>query len=329
MTGRIAEFAARHGWRGAQVAPLQADASFRRYFRLSNGAARALVMDAPPGKEDVRPWVRMARHLGGMGYSAPRVMAAEEAEGLVLLEDLGDDTFTRLLASGADEAALYDLAIEVLIDLHRRPAAETAPSWLPPYDDARLLDEAALLVDWFLPAMEAEPLPHLRAQYLNLWREALAPARAVPATLVLRDYHVDNLMRVAAREGIAACGLLDFQDAVKGPAAYDFVSLVEDARRDIADTVRAAARARYLAAFPDLDPAAFDAACAALGAQRHAKVIGIFTRLHRRDGKPQYLGHIPRVWRLLERALAHDSLAPIRGWIDANVPARLRTAPKP
>jgi aminoglycoside/choline kinase family phosphotransferase len=329
MARRVEEFAARHGWQGAKVAPLQADASFRRYFRLSNGSARALVMDAPPGKEDVRPWVRMARHLGGMGYSAPRVMAAEEPEGLVLLEDLGDDTFTRLLAAGADEAALYDLAVDVLIDLHRRPAAETAPSWLPQYDEARLLDEAALLVDWFLPAMEAEPLPHLRAQYLNLWREALAPARAAPATLVLRDYHVDNLMRVAAREGLAACGLLDFQDAVKGPAAYDFVSLVEDARRDIADAVRAAARGRYLAAFPDLDVRAFDAACAALGAQRHAKVIGIFTRLYRRDGKPQYLGHIPRVWRLLERALAHDSLTPIRAWVDANVPARLRTAPTP
>jgi aminoglycoside/choline kinase family phosphotransferase len=232
-----------------------------------------------------------------------------------------------LLAAGGDEAALYDLAVDVLIDLHRRPAAETAPSWLAQYDDARFLDEAALLVDWFLPAMEAEPLPHLRAQYLNHWREALAPARAAPATLVLRDYHVDNLMRVSTREGIAACGLLDFQDAVKGPATYDFISLVEDARRDVVDAVRASARARYLAAFPDLDPRGFDAACAALGAQRHAKVIGIFTRLHRRDGKPQYLGHSPRVWRLLERALTHDSLAPVRAWFDSNVPARLRTAP--
>jgi aminoglycoside/choline kinase family phosphotransferase len=229
--------------------------------------------------------------------------------------------------AGADEAALYELAIDVLIDLHRRPTVETAPSWLPSYDDVRFLDEAALLVDWFLPAMDIASPPHLRAQYLNLCREALRQARAVPSTLVLRDYHVDNLMRVAGRGGLAACGLLDFQDAVKGPAAYDFVSLVEDARRDIAEPVRAAARSRYLAAFPDLDPRVFDAACAALGAQRHAKVIGIFTRLHRRDGKAQYLVHIPRVWRLLERALAHDSLAPIRGWIDANVPARLRIAP--
>jgi aminoglycoside/choline kinase family phosphotransferase len=327
MAGRVEEFAARHGWKGAMVAPLAADASFRRYFRLVNGSARALVMDAPPGKEDVRPWVRMSRHLCELGYSAPRVLAAEEAEGLVLLEDLGDDTFTRLLASGADEAELYELATDVLIDLHCRPATETAPPWLPPYDDARFLDEAALLADWFLPAMDAALLPPIRAQYVHLWREALAPARAAPPTLVLRDYHVDNLMRVAGRDGIAACGLLDFQDAVRGPAAYDFISLVEDARRDVADAVRVAARSRYLAAFPNLDPHAFDAACAALGAQRHAKVIGIFTRLHRRDGKAQYLVHIPRVWRLLERALAHHSLAPIRSWFDGNVPARLRVAP--
>jgi aminoglycoside/choline kinase family phosphotransferase len=328
MAGRVDEFAARHGWKGALIAPLAADASFRRYFRLVKGAARALVMDAPPGKEDVRPWVRMARHLCGLGYSAPRVLAAEEAEGLVLLEDLGDDTFTRLLAAGADEATLYELATDVLIDLHRRPVTETVPPWLPQYDDARFLDEAALLIDWFLPAMDAPPPPHIRAQYLNLWREALAPACAAPATLVLRDYHVDNLMRVAGRDGIAACGLLDFQDAVRGPAAYDFVSLVEDARRDVADPVRAAARSRYLAAFPNLDPREFDAACAALGAQRHAKVIGIFTRLHRRDSKAQYLVHIPRVWRLLERALVHESLGPVRAWVDANVPPRLRTVPQ-
>jgi len=327
MISRVEDFAAAHGWKDAAVEPLKADASFRRYFRLRNGTSGALVMDAPPGKEDVRPWVRMARHLCALGYSAPRVMAADESAGLVLLEDLGDDTFTRLLAAGADEASLYNLAVDVLIDLHRRPASQAVPSGLPPYDDRRFLDEAALLTDWFLPAVGAPCAANAREQYLSLWQEALAVVRSAPDTLVLRDYHVDNLMRVAGRSGIAQCGLLDFQDAVRGPPAYDFVSLVEDARRDVSAAVREEARRRYLAAFPALDVAAFDAACAVLGAQRHAKVIGIFTRLHRRDGKAQYLVHIPRIWRLLERALGHEKLREVRGWFDANVPAKLRTAP--
>jgi aminoglycoside/choline kinase family phosphotransferase len=327
MAGRVENFAAVHGWAGASLTPLAADASFRRYIRLVNGARRALVMDAPPGKEDVRPWLAIARHLCALGYSAPRVLAADEAAGLVLLEDLGDDTFTRLLAAGADEFELYDLAVDVLIDLHRRPAAESVPAGLGAYDDARFLDEAALLTDWFLPAMGAAPAPVVRADYLSAWRTSLTAVRAVPETLVLRDYHVDNLMLIAGRGGIARCGLLDFQDALRGPTSYDFVSLVEDARRDISEALRAAARQRYLAAFPSLDAVAFDAACAVLGAQRHAKVIGIFTRLHRRDGKAQYLTHIPRVWRLLERALPHPALAPVRAWFDAHVPARLRTAP--
>lgn len=327
MAGRVEEFAAAHGWAGTAVVPLAADASFRRYFRLNNGAKSALVMDAPPAKEDVRPWLRLARHLCALGYSAPRILAADEDAGLVLIEDLGDDTFTRLLERGMDEAALYELAIDVLIDLHRRPAAEAVPPGLPPYDDTRFLDEAALLTDWFLPAMGATPAPEVRTAYLAAWRAALPAARKVRETLVLRDYHVDNLMLLPNRAGVARCGLLDFQDALRGPTAYDFVSLVEDARRDIADDLRAACRTRYLAAFPTLDAATFDAACAVLGAQRHAKVIGIFTRLRVRDGKAQYLGHIPRVWRLLERALPHAALGPVRAWFDACVPAALRTAP--
>lgn len=327
MGGRVEDFAATHGWADAAVLPLAADASFRRYFRLKTGAKSALVMDAPPGKEDVRPWLAIARHLCALGFSAPRVIAADEAAGLVLLEDLGDDTFTRLLAKGTDEAALYELAVDVLIDLHRRPAAEAMPAGLALYDDTKFLDEAALLTDWFLPAVGAAPSPESRAVYLTAWRAALAAARAVPETLVLRDFHVDNLMLLPDRAGVARCGLLDFQDALRGPAAYDFVSLVEDARRDIAEPLRAAARRRYLAAFPALDTAAFDTACAVLGAQRHAKVIGIFTRLYRRDGKAHYLAHVPRVWRLFERALPHPALAPVRAWLDAHVPSRSRTAP--
>ena len=325
---RIASFLDAAGWGGAERRVLAADASFRRYDRLTRGDRRAVLMDAPPPREDVRPFLGLARHLVGLGYSAPRVFAEDAEAGLLLLEDLGDDTFTRLLARGEDERALYELATDLLIDLHRRPRVDAVPEGLPSYDDERLLDEAALLTGWYMPRIYGKPVAAATArEYRDLWRMALRKARAVPETLVLRDYHVDNLMRIDRRAGIAACGVLDFQDAVRGPATYDLVSLVEDARRDIAAPLADAMRARYLAAFPDLDRDAFDRSMAILGAQRHAKVIGIFTRLCVRDGKPDYLPHIPRVWRLLDAACRHPALGAVRAWLDAHIPPADRAVP--
>jgi aminoglycoside/choline kinase family phosphotransferase len=149
----------------------------------------------------------------------------------------------------------------------------------------------------------------------------------VPDSLVLRDYHVDNLMRIDGRSGLAACGLLDFQDAVLGPVTYDLVSLLEDSRREIAPDLVSKMYARYAAAFPALDRAALDASYAVLGAQRHSKVIGIFTRLCRRDGKPRYLAHIPRLWRLLDGNFRHPALAPVKAWFDRNIPPEMRRIP--
>jgi N-acetylmuramate 1-kinase len=324
---QIAAFLAACGWADAQRVPLAGDASFRRYCRLARAGATTMLMDAPPPQEDVRPYIAVARHLRGLELSAPEILAAEEGTGLLLIEDFGDGTFTRLLARGDDEPALYQMAIDVLIALHRRFAVANA-SWLPPYDDTRLLNEAALLVDWYLPAMTGRPTPAaLRAEYLDLWRALFPVARAVPSSLVLRDYHVDNLMRIDGRDGLAACGLLDFQDAVLGPITYDLVSLLEDSRRDIAPDLVAAMRARYLDAFPALDRAAFEASFAVLGAQRHCKVIGIFTRLCRRDGKPRYLVHIPRLWRLLDGNFRHPVLAPVKAWLDRHIPRELRRIP--
>ena len=322
-------FLARAGW-GGRRAPLAGDASFRRYERVTHNGRSAMLMDAPPPREDVRPFIAICRHLRRLGFSAPDILADDVEAGLLLLEDLGDATFTRLLARQTDERALYALATDVLIALHRRPAAEAVPDGLPPYDDGRFQDEAALLAEWFMPAAFGAPTPAATAdEWRYLWRLALRHARAVPETLVLRDFHVDNLIRIAGREGIAACGLLDFQDAVKGPIAYDLVSLVEDARRDIAADLAEAVCRRYLAAFPQLDAAAFRRAMAVLGAQRHAKVIGIFTRLCVRDGKRQYLAHIPRVWRLLEAACAREPvLAPVAAWLGAHVPPALRAVPR-
>jgi aminoglycoside/choline kinase family phosphotransferase len=319
-------FLAAAGWADAARDPLPGDASFRRYIRLRRGVESAMAMDAPPPREDVRPFLAVARHLAAMDFSAPRILAENTAEGFLMLEDLGDATFTRELAAGADEAALYRLATDLLIALHRRPDAAAAD--LPAYDDDRLLAEAALLVDWYVPAVTGRALDaSLRDEYLALWRAVFGPARAVPETLVLRDYHVDNLMVLPGREGIAACGLLDFQDAVIGPVAYDLVSLLEDARRDLAPGLAEAMTERYLAAFPALDPAALDVSYAVLGAQRSAKIIGIFTRLCRRDGKPHYLRHIPRVWRLLEGDLRHPALADLESWFARHLPPALRRIP--
>jgi aminoglycoside/choline kinase family phosphotransferase len=324
----IAGFLAEAGWGAAKRDKLPGDASFRRYVRLSQGPRTAMLMDAPPGREDVRPYVAIARLLQRLGFSAPDILAEDAANGLLLIEDFGDDTYTRLLERGADEAALYRLAVDLLIRLHRRFAPEDGRG-VPPYDDQRLSNEAALLTDWFLPAATgAATPPAAREEYLALWREPFAQARRAPETLVLRDYHIDNLMLIKERTDVASCGVLDFQDAVIGPASYDLVSLLEDARRDVPPALSAEMYARYLQAFPALSRDAFARSYAILGAQRSAKILGIFTRLCVRDGKPVYLKHIPRVWRLLEGDLAHPALAALRAWFDRAVPPPLRAIPK-
>ncbi len=325
----LAAFLAEAGWGDAQRRPLADDASFRSYQRLSLGERRAVLMDAPPPHEDVGAFHRVERLLLSLGLSAPRPLAVDPAGGFMLLEDLGDRTFTRALAEGDDERALYELAVDVLIHLHAAAdAAALAATPLPAYDDQRLLNEALLLTDWYLPALSGRETPAAaREAYIEAWRAVLPLARRVPPTLVLRDYHVDNLMVLQDRRGIAGCGLLDFQDAVIGPRSYDLVSLLEDARRDLPADLAAAMLVRYFAAFPELDPAAFRASYAILGAQRNAKIIGIFTRLCRRDGKDRYLRHIPRVWRLLEGDLAAPELAPVKAWFDDVVPPGQRRAP--
>lgn len=308
--------------------PLAGDASFRRYYRLTRADRRVVLMDAPPPMEDVRPYVAVAAVLRELGLSAPEVFAEDAERGFLLIEDFGDESYTRLLADCGDEAALYELAIDTLVALHCAVAARGLPA-LPAYDEALLLTEAALLVDWYAPNLLGAPLPPaVREAYLAFWRELLPHATIPPPTLVLRDYHVDNLMLLPGRAGVQRCGLLDFQDAVIGPPSYDLVSLLEDARRNVPSALREAMTERYLAAFPGLDRAAFQRAGAILSAQRSCKILGIFTRLWRRDGKPGYLPHIPRVWRLLEAALAREAaLAPIADWLDRHLPAGLRQMP--
>ena len=326
----IAAFLARAGWGGAGRRLLAGDASFRRYHRLTRGDEHAVLMDAPPPMEDVRPFMRIDRLLCQMGFSAPGILAEDAEAGLLLLEDLGDDTYTRVLANGGNEQALYELALDVLIQLHRRIAASgPGIADLPPYDDAALLVEATLLTDWYMPAVLGRDTPAaVRADYCRLWTEARRATIGLPDSLVLRDYHVDNLMWLPDRPDVKACGLLDFQDALWGPVTYDLVSLLEDARRDVPAALSRRLLDRYLAAFPGLDRGLFAASRALWGAQRSAKILGIFTRLDRRDGKPVYLEHIPRVWRWLEGDLGHPALTPLRVWFDRELPKQARVVPE-
>jgi N-acetylmuramate 1-kinase len=323
----MADFLAAAGWIGVAPASLAGDASFRRYYRLNDGARQVVLMDAPPPVEDVGRYVAASAILRGFGLSAPRIHAEDPVHGFLLIEDFGDDSYTRLFARGADEEALYRLAVDTLIALHRAVAAQGLPA-LPPYDEERLLTEAALLLDWYMPEILGTLPPAAREDYLARWRDVLPQAIVPGPTLVLRDYHADNLMLLPGRPGVAACGLLDFQDAVLGPASYDLVSLLEDARRDVPSRLRAAMTERYLAAFPGIDRGQFLRSAAVLAVQRNCKILGIFTRLWRRDGKPGYLRHIPRLWRLIETDLAREpALAPIADWLDRHLPQGTRRAP--
>ena len=326
----LGNFLAAEGWAGVAPVMLAGDASVRRYYRLTARGRRAVLLDAPPPMEDVAPFIAVAELLRDLGLSAPEIYAEDRERGFLLIEDFGDDLYTRLLAGDADETALYALAIDTLVALHGAVGNRGLPPVLSPYDEARLLAEAALLVDWYAPSVLGEALlEDVRQEYRAMWRQIL-PLAALPApTVVLRDYHVDNLMLLSGRPGVRACGLLDFQDAVCGPASYDLVSLLEDARRDVPADLRNAMTERYLAAFPALDRAEFARSAAILAAQRNCKIIGIFTRLWRRDGKPGYLSHVPRVWRLLENEVSREpALRPIALWLDRYLPRAVRHAPR-
>jgi aminoglycoside/choline kinase family phosphotransferase len=313
---RIASFLAESGFASSRLQWLPQDASFRRYARLVGGSRPAILMDSPP-PEEVRPWLRVAAHLHLCGLSAPAVLAADAEAGLLLIEDFGDATFARLLLAGHDEAALYALAGAALRQLHDGPVADDLPAWNAP----RLAELcAATLLDWWWPAAQGAPCPAwVRAEFHEAALVMLAPF--TDTAVVLRDFHIDNLMLLPGRAGAAACGLLDFQDAAIGHPAYDLMSLVEDARRDVSPSARAAA----LAAYGPVDEAAF----AALGALRHARVAALWTRLDQRDGKPKYLAHGPRTWALLARSLSHQASAPLAAWFDRHVPHALRANPTP
>jgi N-acetylmuramate 1-kinase len=317
------DFLAAHGWGGCAIRPLAGDASFRRYFRVGDGVRRAVLMDAPPPYEDPAPFVAVAEWLAGAGLSAPAILARDLERGLLLLDDFGDDRLRETLdADPAREAELYALAVDLLVRLH----GEAPMPGLRPHGLDQWLDELALFVDWYCPALGLEVDA---GGYRAAWAEALGPVAADGAgpVTVLRDFHAENIMLVAGRDGIRHFGLLDFQDAVAGHPAYDLASVLEDARRDVTPAIERAMLDRYRAATGQ--GAAFEAAYWALAAQRNTRILGVFTRLWKRDAKPHYRAFQPRMWGLLERDLDSPALAGVRAWFDANVPAAKRAAAWP
>jgi N-acetylmuramate 1-kinase len=312
--GRLSSFLDSIGWTQACITPLAGDASFRRYFRVSaHGDRKAMLMHAPPPHEDPGPFLDITYYLRAHDFNAPEIYGTDLQDGLVLLEDFGDERMREHLDDHPQyEGAVYSQAIETLTQLAQAPVADIAA-----YDAAAYLREAALFTQWYLPAMgiAADPMA-----FTQIWAEALMPVYDAPAVTVLRDYHAENIMLL--HDGRQ--GLIDYQDALIGHPAYDLVSILQDARRDVSAALEAQMLLHYASlAKPDYD---LSLHYALLGAQRNTKIIGIFTRLWKRDGKPRYLDFLPRMWGLLERDLAHPGLAPLKAWFDATIPPDMRAA---
>jgi len=315
------DFLAASGWEGAEILPLAGDASFRRYFRVVDGDRTAVLMDAPPPHEDPQPFIAVAEWLIGRGLSAPEIIARDLEKGLLLLGDFGSTRLRETLDTDPDrERELYELATDVLVDLHQHAPMEG----LKPHGLEQWLEELKLFTEWYCPAVGADVDVD---SYNKAWREVLEPVARDgfgPVT-VLRDYHAENIMLVEGREGVAHFGLLDFQDALAGHPAYDLASVLEDARRDVSPNVEREMIDRYVREAGQ--GAAFERAYWALAAQRNTRILGVFTRLWKRDGKPGYRRFQPRMWGLLERDLAHPNLQPVREWFDSNVAQEHRREP--
>ena len=335
------------GYLEAKRQRMAGDASTRSYARLIRDDGVVILMNSPRrpdgpaiyhGKaysaavhlaEDVKPFVAIANGLRERGFSAPSIHHADLDAGFLITEDFGSEG----VIEGDPPAPIaerYEAATDLLAALHREPLPEKLPlapefSYaIPFFDTDALLVEMSLMLDWYLPDRGAGPGNDARDEFLTMWRDLLAKPAAAPRTWVLRDFHSPNLIWLGGRQGIARVGVIDFQDTVLGPASYDLVSLLQDARIDVPEPLELVLLTRYIkarrAADETFDPAQFAELYAIMSAQRNTKLLGIFARLNRRDGKPQYLRHQPRIWTYLTRSLAHPVLARLREWYSANVP---------
>jgi tRNA threonylcarbamoyl adenosine modification protein YjeE len=343
----LRQFLADAGFADAKRQRMPGDASIRSYARLIRDDGVVILMNSPrrpdgPATydgntysaavhlaEDVKPFVAIDNALCARGLSAPSIHHADLDAGFLITEDFGSEGFIE-----GDPprpiAERYEAAVDVLVALHREPLPEVLPLApqityaIPTFDIDAMLVEVGLMLEWYLPDRGAEPANEMRAEFVTAWRDLLGKAAAMPKTWVMRDFHSPNLIWLGERSGISKVGIIDFQDAVLGPAAYDLVSLLQDARIDVPEQLELALLTRYIkarhAADDSFDPAGFAEIYAIMSAQRNTRLLGTFARLNRRDGKPQYLRHQPRIWTYLSRSLAHPVLSGLREWYSANVP---------
>ncbi|HEV3500381.1 MAG TPA: tRNA (adenosine(37)-N6)-threonylcarbamoyltransferase complex ATPase subunit type 1 TsaE [Bradyrhizobium sp.] len=343
----LRQFLTAAGYADAKRLRMPGDASTRSYARLSREDGSVILMNAPrrpdgpaayDGKsysgavhlaEDVKPFVAIAGGLRERGFSAPSIHHADLDAGFLITEDFGCEGFVEG-DPPSPVAERYEIATDMLAALHHETLPEILPlapqlSYaMPSLDTDALLVEAGLMLEWYLPDRGIAPSNNLRAEFVMMWRDLLSKPAAAARTWVLRDFHSPNLIWLGQRADLAKVGIIDFQDAVLGPAAYDLVSLLQDARVDVPEALELALLTRYIktrrAADDTFDPAGFAELYAIMSAQRNTRLLGTFARLNRRDGKPQYLRHQPRIWTYLSRSLAHPLLARAREWYATNVP---------
>jgi tRNA threonylcarbamoyl adenosine modification protein YjeE len=344
----LRHFLTEAGYADATRRRMAGDASTRSYARLVRDEEVVILMnsprrpDGPPvydGKsysaavhlaEDVKPFVAIAGGLRKYGFSAPTIHHADLDSGFLITEDFGSAGVVEGEPPGPI-VARYQAATDLLAAMHCRPLPRILPLVddtiysIPSFDTDALLVEVGLMLEWYLPDRGIEPSQQMRAEFVAMWSDLLSAPAAAPRTWVLRDFHSPNLIWLDERVGTAKVGIIDFQDAVLGPATYDLVSLLQDARLDVPEQLELALLARYIkarrAADDGFDPADFAGLYAIMSAQRNTRLLGTFARLNRRDGKPQYLRHQPRIWTYLNRSLAHPLLSPVRAWYSAHVPA--------
>lgn len=303
------EFLKREGLEKETLIPLPVDASRRRYFRLP----QALLMDAPPPFERTTPFQFIAELLHEAGLTVPRIYASDHTHGFLLIEDLGELSYRKALEEGVSEKLLYMEAINALIHLHQHMPENKMG--IPDYDLDLFLGNACLFIEWYGSSFTDETRSHFR----EVWEDAYHNQSHLPQSLLMKDVMVDNLLWLPLRQGFKRCGFIDFQDAVWGPVSYDLVSLLEDARRDISPQLAEQMLEIYFKAFHHLSKEDFGASYSLWGAQRSTRILGVFSRLAKRDGKAQYLSHVSRLWRYLERDLQHPSLKAVREWFEEHV----------
>lgn len=305
-----AHFLDEHGYKNVIVDPLDQDASTRCYFRLRNTDFPLILMDAPPATENTGQFIEVTKILSQLDARVPTLHGYDTENGFVLLEDLGNATFTHLLRSEANEHALYQTATDALINFQRASIKSTLLAKLPDYDLTLCLQEAILFCDWYLPAVLGRLLNEdEKSEFTGVISTLFNRIPPADTVLVHRDFHVDNLLLVENE-----CAFLDYQDAVTGSATYDLMSLLEDARRDIDPNVKQKIWQHWLKQH-NLNAENADFAFRFWGAQRHCKVAGIFVRLWLRDHKPVYLGHLNRVLCLLAKSVHNDEMQPLADWL--------------